>query len=484
MAMTDSLSGFDVLVIGGGNAALAAALSARESGASVLLLEGAPKEFRGGNSRHTRNLRCMHEAPTDVMTDAYPEDEFYNDILRVTGGQTNEQLARMTIRSSATCTAWMRGYGVRFQHAMGGTLHLGRTNAFFLGGGKAMMNAYYANAERAGIRIVYNAEVVDLNVVDGRFQSANVLVEGKPVQITAKVLVAASGGFESNLEWLKEAWGPAADNFIIRGTPYNKGKVLKLLIEHGIESIGDPTQGHCVAIDGRAPKFDGGIVTRLDCVSLGIVLNKYGERFYDEGEDFWPKRYAIWGRLVAQQPEQIGYCIIDAKAMGKFMPSVFPPAKAQSIAELAGLVKLPVEKVAATVKAYNDAVQPGTFNHAIMDDCRTSGLKPEKTHWALRIDQPPFYAYVLRPGLTFTYLGVKVNERAMALMKDGTPSQNIFAAGEIMAGSILGKGYVAGFGVTIGTVFGRIAGREAATQALNRIETGNGRQEAPRHAAN
>jgi tricarballylate dehydrogenase len=425
----------------------------------------------------------MHDAPTEVMTDAYSEDEFYNDILRVTGGQTNEQLARMTIRASATCTEWMKRQGVRFQHAMGGTLHLGRTNAFFLGGGKAMMNAYFAAAERSGIRIVYNAEVVDLDVVDGSFQSASVLVEGKPVQIGAKVLVAASGGFESNLEWLKEAWGPAADNFLIRGTPYNKGKVLKRLIELGVESIGDPTQGHCVAIDARAPKFDGGIVTRLDCVSLGIVVNKNGERFYDEGEDFWPKRYAIWGRLVAQQPEQIGHCIIDAKAMGKFMPSVFPPAKAQTIRELATLVNLPVENVVATVKAYNDAVQPGSFNHAIMDDCRTSGLKPEKTHWALKIDQPPFYAYSLRPGITFTYLGVKVNERAEVQLSNGQKARNIFAAGEIMAGSILGKGYVAGFGVTIGTVFGRIAGREAALQALNQGETRNGKEEAPRHAA-
>ncbi len=463
MEMTDALSGFDVLVIGGGNAGLAAALTARENGASVLVLESAPQHFRGGNSRHTRNLRCLQ--------DAYQEDEFYKDILSVTGGQTNEQLARMTIRASAGCAAWMKRYGVRFQPALGGTLQLSRTNAFFLGGGKAMMNAYYAAAERAGIRVIYNAEVLDLHVADGAFQSASVLVEGQPVEACAKAVVAASGGFESNLEWLRRVWGPPADNFLIRGTPYNRGKVLERLIQLGVESVGDPTQGHFVAIDARAPKFDGGIVTRLDCVSLGIVVNKNGERFYDEGEDFWPKRYAIWGRLVAQQPDQIGYSILDSKAMGKFMPSVFPPIEARSIFELAKLVQLPEEKLVATVQAYNDAVQPGTFDHTTLDNCKTSGLRPEKTHWALRIDQPPFYAYGLRPGLTFTYLGVKVNERAHAMMQGGQPTRNIFAAGEIVAGGILGKGYVAGFGVTIGTVFGRIAGREAALNALNRSES-------------
>ena len=481
--MADELSGFDVLVIGGGNAGLAAALSAREKGAKVLILESAPKDFRAGNSRHTRDLRCMHDAPTTVMAGAYTEDEFYKDILSVTEGKTDEKLARMVIRASTECTDWMTSYGVRFQKALGGTLQLGRTNAFFLGGGKNMMNAYYASAERLGVHVVYNAEVVDLTVTDGEFRSVSVLIDGTPVEVCAKAVVAASGGFESNLEWLKEAWGPMADNFLIRGTPYNKGKVLKRLLELGVESISDAKEGHMVAIDARSPKFDGGIVTRLDCVSLGIVMNTKGERFYDEGEDFWPKRYAIWGRLVAGQPDQIGYCFIDSKAMGKFMPSVFPPSQANTIEELAKMVGLPVDQAVATIKAYNDAVQPGTFNHDILDDCKTSGLKPAKTHWALKIDQPPFYAYGLRPGLTFTYLGLMVNERAMVLMKGGQRSKNIFAAGEIMAGNILGKGYAAGIGVTIGTVFGRIAGREAAMQALHLEDKEVGIGEVVVHAA-
>ncbi|MDQ6680147.1 MAG: FAD-dependent tricarballylate dehydrogenase TcuA [Pseudomonadota bacterium] len=452
----------DVLVIGGGNAGLCAALCARERGVSVLVLEAAPIEFRGGNSRHTRNLRCMHDAPTRVLTDAYPEKEYFDDLLRVTGGETNEQLARLTIQASATCTDWMAAHGVRFQPSLGGTLHLGRTNAFFLGGGKALMNAYYAAAAKAGIRVLYGAEVVDLEIEGGEFRSASVLIGGDVTTIRAKVVVVAAGGFESNLEWLKEIWGAAADNFIIRGTPYNNGKVLKLLLQQGVEQIGDPTQCHAVAIDARAPKFDGGIVTRLDCVSLGIVVNNSADRFYDEGEDFWPKRYAIWGRLVANQPEQIAYSIIDAKAVGRFMPSVFPPIKADSIAELAGLLQLPADRLQATVAQFNQAVRPGTFDHARLDDCRTDGLTPPKTHWAQPIDTPPYCGYPLRPGITFTYLGVKVDAQARVQMKNGDAAGNIFAAGEIMAGNILGKGYVAGIGMAIGTAFGCIAGREAS----------------------
>ncbi len=463
----------DVVIAGGGNAALCAALTAREAGASVTILESAPREYRGGNSRHTRNMRCMHEAPTDVLTGAYKEDEYFADVLRVTGGQTNEDLARLEIRESPNAAAWARSHGVRFQPSLGGTLHLGHTNAFFLGGGKALMNAYYEAARRQGVRVLYDAEVIGLDLAGGRFAGGTLLLDGKPAKFGGKCFIAASGGFEANLEWLKEAWGDAADNFIIRGTPYNKGKVLKLLLDGGAEPIGDPKQCHAVAIDGRAPKFDGGIVTRLDCVPLGIVVNRAGERFYDEGEDLWPKRYAIWGRLVAQQPGQIAYSIIDSKVLGRFMPSVFPPIRAGSIAELATALDLPAQKVQATVEAFNRAVQPGSFDHNLLDDCRTSNeVAPPKSHWAQAIDKPPFFGYPLRPGITFTYLSVKVNERAEVQLQEKSGSSknlaagpNIFAAGEIMAGNILGKGYPAGFGMTIGSVFGRIAGREAARAA-------------------
>jgi tricarballylate dehydrogenase len=233
----------------------------------------------------------------------------------------------------------------------------------------------------------------------------------------------------------------------------------------GAQPVGDPSQCHAVAVDARAPKFDGGIVTRLDCIPFGIVVNRRAERFYDEGEDVWPKRYAIWGRLVAQQPEQIAYSIVDRKVSHTFMPSVFPPIVASSIRELAPKLDLAADALEATVAGFNRAVRPGTFNPAGPDDCRTHGLAPDKTHWAQPLDTPPFWAYPLRPGITFTYLGVKVDERARVLMEGGAPAANIFAAGEIMAGNVLGKGYVAGVGMTIGTVFGRIAGREAASHA-------------------
>jgi tricarballylate dehydrogenase len=470
-------SAYDVVVVGGGNAALCAALSAHETlrraggrAPSVVVIERAPRPFRGGNSRHTRNLRCAHDAPTAVLTESYSEDEFYADLLRVNANETDEALARLLICRSKTCTEWMTTYGVRFQSALRGTLHLSRTNAFFLGGGKAVMNTYYAAAERLGIDVLYDANVVAIDVRDGvvrrvRLQSD----QGGGVQpervIKGTSLVLASGGFESNLSWLKDAWGDAADNFIVRGTPYNTGTPLRAMLDAGAQPIGDPRACHAIAVDARAPRFDGGIVTRLDCIPLGIVVNQLGERFADEGEDLWPRRYASWGTLVARQPGQQAYCLIDAKTARRFMPSVFPPIAAASIADLASRLELPAADVSATVARFNDAVQPGTFNLNTLDDCRTRGLSPEKSHWAQRIDTPPYWGYPLRPGITFTYLGLRVDDTMRVLTTSGAPMQNVFAAGEIMAGNVLRRGYIAGIGMTIGTVFGRIAGESAAHAA-------------------
>ena len=457
---------WDVIVVGGGNAALCAALSAREAGASVLLLESAPKEWRGGNSQHTRNIRCMHDGPQDVLVDSYSEEEYWQDLLKVTGGLTHEGLARQVIRSTATCRPWMQKHGVRFQPSLSGTLHLSRTNAFFMGGGKALVNAYYRSAQALGVQIRYNAEVTGLDLQDGKFLAVRLGDE----RIEGHSCVLASGGFESNIDWQREAWGQnefgewTAENFLIRGTRFNQGKMLKFMQAAGADMVGEPTQAHCVAIDARAPLYDGGICTRVDCVSLGIMVNQEAVRFYDEGEDFWPKRYAIWGRLVALQRGQMGYSIIDAKALGRFMPPVFPGERANSVAELAVQLGLDPQVLQHTVNTYNAACRVGHFDHTVLDDCHTQDLSPPKSHWAVPIDTPPFFGFKLRPGITFTYLSLKTDEQARIYF-NGQPSTNLFGAGEIISGNVLGKGYTGGVGMAIGTMFGRIAGAQAAKAA-------------------
>ena len=458
---------WDVIVIGGGNAALCAAITAAEAGATVVVLEHAPRSLRGGNSRHTRNLRAMHDEPQGVLTGRYPEAEYWEDLQRVTGGATDEALARLTIGGSAEAPRWATEHGVRFQPSLTGTLSLGRTNAFFLGGGKALVNAYFRCAEQLGVRVLYDTEVTGLSLVDRQVREVETICRGFPLTLRGRSFVVASGGFQANIGWLRAYWGDAADNFVIRGTPYAQGTILRTLLRQGVQEVGDPTQCHAVAIDARAPKFDGGIVTRLDCVPFSIVVDQSGRRFYDEGEDVWPKRYAIWGRLVAQQPNQIACAIVDSKAEKLFMPSVFPAVRAETIGDLAERLGIGWDALETTVNGFNAAIRDGNFNNSSLDDCRTEGLSPPKSHWARRIDTPPFLGYPLRPGITFTYLGVRVNEQAAVIMTDGKPAENLWASGEIMAGNVLGRGYLAGIGMTIGTVFGRIAGQQAARHAIN-----------------
>lgn len=465
----------DVLVIGGGNAALCAAIAAREQGASVLVVEKSVLEMRGGNSRHTRNLRCAHDAPSGTLTGSYTPQQYWEDLLRVTHGETDEGLARLLIQESVEIRDWLTERGIRFQPALAGTLGLAHSNAFFLGGGRALMNRYYQRAEALGVEVWYESEVVALEIESGQFQSAQVLgPQGVSRKVNAKQLIVASGGFQSNLDRLREAWGDAADNLLIRGTQQNTGEMFGALEAAGAITRGDPKACHAVAIDARAPKFDGGIVTRLDCIPFGVVVNTAGERFYDEGEDMWPKRYAIWGSLVAEQPEQLAYVVFDAAAAEDFMPSVYPALQAASLVELADQLSVPKAKFLETLDGYNRAVEPGVFDPGCLDSCATRGLHPPKSHWARRIEKPPFYAYPLRCGITFTYLGVAVDAQARVVFSDQFADQdnkaakemtNIFAAGEIMAGNILGRGYLAGLGMTIGCVFGRIAGTTAGNAA-------------------
>jgi len=369
---------FDVIVVGGGNAALCAAIRAAEAGASVAIFERAPKEYRGGNSRHTRNFRCMHSSPKGVLTDSYSEDEFYEDLLKVTKGNTDEELARLTIRESEACYEWMLEQGCYFQESLSGTLSLSRTNAFFLGGGKALVNAYYNRLESLGVAVFYQATVLDVVIRDREFDGVLVDLDGTQKYIRGRCVILASGGFEADKDWLASAWGDAARNFLIRGTPYNTGEILKGVLAGGADQVGDPTQCHAVAIDGRAPEYDGGIVTRVDCVPFSIVVNQEGSRFYDEGEDVWPKRYAIWGRLVAKQPNQVAYAIIDSKSKDLFMPTVFSATVTESLDDMAQQLGLPEDEFLATVQNFNAACQDGDFFPTELDDLRTIGLTPQK----------------------------------------------------------------------------------------------------------
>ncbi len=457
---------WDVLVIGGGNAGLCAALAARHCVPRVLLLERAPEPLRGGNTRHTRNIRCAHAAGDSYTSGAYGEEEFLEDLLGVSDGPVNSELARFTIRESRSLPQWMTEHGIRWQQPLAGTLHLGRTNRWFLGGGKALVNAYYETARRMGIVVRYSACVEDLLIENGTFQAA-VLGGGETREfVRGRAVVIAAGGFEANLEWLKRYWGDAVDNFVVRGTPYNDGTMLAALLERGAMPVGDPKGFHAIAVDARAPKYDGGIATRLDAIPFGIVVNRLGRRFYDEGEDIWPKRYASWGRLIAEQPGQIAYCILDAKTIECFLPPMYRPYRADSVEGLAAALQLEPGTLVETVREYNRATAGNThFRIDILDGTRTRGLEPPKSNWALPIDRLPFYGLPLRPGITFTYMGVAIDETTRILDRSGRPFRNVHAAGEIMSGNILSRGYLGGVGLTIGTVFGRRAGREAATHA-------------------
>jgi len=460
---------WDVVVIGGGNAGLVAAITAGERVSRVLLLERATAALRGGNTRHTRNVRCVHDVGDAYTPGVYSYAELWDDLCAVGDGPSSEELASLTVRESASVPSWMSAHGIRWQPPLTGTLHLGRTNRFFLGGGKALINSYYRTALRAGLTVWYDRTVEDIEVSGDR--CTGLVVSGGPSGrsvVRARAVVCASGGFEANLGWLRRYWGDAADNFLIRGPATNDGRVLAALYALGAARAGQERGFHSVAIDARSPRFDGGIATRLDSIPFSVVVNSDGERFYDEGEELWPKRYAIWGRNIAGQPGQIAYSIWDSTVNHLFLPPMYGPVTAGDVAGVARALGLSPSSVTSTVTAYNKAVagiEPSRFDPSRLDGCRTEGLDPPKSNWARPISTPPFFGIAMRPGITFTFMGVRVTREGRVLT-DGGAFRNLFAAGEIMSGNVLSSGYLGGFGLTIGTVWGRIAGASAAAAAM------------------
>jgi tricarballylate dehydrogenase len=403
----------DVLVIGGGLAALCAAISARQAGVSVLMAEAAPRDLRGGNTRHSRNLRIMHAAPSAALPGAYSEAEFLADLAKASQGACDLALARQLVRKSALLPDWLAASGVVFQSEH---IPFSRKTAFFLGGGKTAINALYAFAERSGVRIVYGHPV-----------DAVQLSGGAAGPFRARSIIACCGGEQAN----------AADHgYINRGTPFAKGEILRSLLSQGVAAAGSAEAAHLVAVDARSPSHDGGIVTRVDGMEHGMVVDASGRRVQDETAFTGPTRYSLWGRLVADLPERSAALILDADGIRKIPPYALPPLQAGDLPDLAPLLRMDSGEVTQSAK------QSG------------------------RVSRPPFFAFPIRPGIAFTCLGVKVDEKARLIRQDGAPCAGIFAAGMIMAPNILGTGYLAGCGMTIGAVFGRIAGEEAARHIL------------------
>jgi tricarballylate dehydrogenase len=452
----------DVLVVGGGCAALCAAIAARRHGASVRMVEHAPAALRGGNARHARNFRIMHDQPEWYVPDAYGEDAFFRDLVRVTGGATDEPLARILIRGSAALAPWLGDNGVRLQDPSSGAMPYSRRTAFFLGGGKAMINALYATATKLGVGISYDSEVVALTFGDSHC-TADIRRDGGIERTVAKTLVVCSGGHQANLGWLRESFGPAADHFMIRGTPYDTGSVLRLLLDAGARPVGDPRHAHMVAVDARGPKFDGGIVTRITAIPHGIVVDREAKRFHDEGEDARKTHFARWGARIAECPDQIAWLILDANGVGRALPTALAPIRADTIAALATALGLEPAALQATVSEFNAAAVAD--DDVPLNERSTTGISPPKSRGAVALTAPPFAAYPLRPGVTFTHYGVAVDDHLRVMKNDGKALRKVFAAGMVMAANVLGDGYLAGLGVSLSAVFGRLAGEQAAREA-------------------
>jgi tricarballylate dehydrogenase len=449
----------DVLVIGGGAAALAAAIEAAGAGARVQLLDAAPPALRGGNTRHSRNFRYAHDGPTPFTPDAYRAASFHADLLRATGSGADPTLLEALIEGSTALPGWLIAQGVALQRADDGRLPYSRRTAFFLGGGMAATLALHDRAAALGVQVRQETPVHGL-LLDG--QRVRGVDKGTGASI-AGACVLACGAAHADPVWLRRYWGSAADGFINRGTPHARGELMQWLLARGAASAGDPSRLYLVAVDARSPAHDGGIVTRIRGMPLGLVVDRTGQRHHDEGADTAATRYARWGRRLARLPGQIGWLVLDAAGLRAAPAALYPPIRAATIDALAAASGIDAAGLAATVADYNASIRPPP-EPAAGSGWHTLGLDPPKSAHARPIAEPPFAAYPMRPGVTFAHYGLAVDASTRVRWANGSVLENGFAAGMIMAANLIPRGYLSGLAVTISLVFGRIAGR-AAVQA-------------------
>ena len=489
---------WDVVVVGGGNAAMCAALSAQEHGARVLVLEKAPEAWRGGNGFFTAggfrfgfnsfDEICeivgdlSDEEKASMSIDPYTNDDFYDDLMRVTEDLADPDLALLLVRESQPTVRWMRGRGIRWIPMFGRQAYKVEGKFKFwgglvleaVGGGPGLIDMEYESAQKAGIEVRFETKATRLITDDrGAITGIAVRTPAGAETVETGAVVLASGGFEANVEMRTRYLGPNWDMARDRGTPYNTGDGIRMALDIGAQPWGHWSGCHSVQWDFNAPWHGDrkvGDNFQKHSYPVGLIVNIKGERFVDEGMDFRNYTYVKFGKEVIQQPRRAAFQIFDQKVLPllreEYRIREVTKAEATTFEELAQKLEIDVEGFVRTMKAYNAAVQPGPFNPAVKDGKATKGITPPKSNWAQPLDTPPYVGYAVTTGITFTFGGLRITPTGQVLDLEQRVIPGLFAAGELVGG-IFYNNYPGGSGLMAGAVFGRIAGRSAA-QAVKR----------------
>jgi tricarballylate dehydrogenase len=503
MTSLDLLKGhYDVIVVGGGNAAICAAISAHENGAKVLVIEAAPEAEHGGNSRFTGGaFRFAYRGVDDLISvspevadhdlanidfGSYSEEQFLDDMFELTEYRTDPELCELLVRSSLETARWVSRQGVKLQPGLGRQAYKvdgkfkfwGGLALHIWGGGEELLKALYATLARRGIPIVYETPVFDLLQGNAGICGVAVRHEGKRVEVSAGSVILACGGFESNPEMRARYLGAGWDMAKVRGTRFNMGEGLMMALRVGAQSHGNWSGCHSVAWDVNAPPFGDlsiGDQFQKHNYPYGIVVNAKGERFINEGANFHSHTYAKYGGEILKQPGMFAWQVFDAKATpllrSEYRIRRTTKAEAQTLEELAPMLTgVDAEAFLRTVHAFNAACRTDIpFNPNILDGKRTEGLALDKTNWANPLDTAPFHAYHVTTGITFTFGGLKVTNKSEVVDRYGGTVPGLYAAGE-MVGGLFFQNYASGTGLMSGATFGRFAGEHAARFTRGELE--------------